>query len=332
MSNAPEGLRMTRSQRESVLATMCLLAMLTTRQASAQHNEPDQTTAIHRTAWNNSEPTQGERGRFAVGADLVIGFGGYRPGLPTRGGSAGFLSLDSIAVTNASLIASADYELGRHLALGLRIPFSAGSVPTTALTTRAASALGSLEINAQSEWELSDFTTLVVGLAAALPTAQGSEQPDVDTPEHVSDYNRFVVNRVAASARGFEENALFEVDRLRIIPEVALKYHAQDVVFEPFMKLENLIVTGRALDRRYIADLVVGTLLGYDVSEHFGVGIRAWMTAEFSDAFEAVGVMEPQFRWHFGQVHVVFGGIIPFAGALTAPMFGAFRLAFAAAI
>jgi hypothetical protein len=164
-----------------------------------------------------------------------------------------------------------------------------------------------------------------------LPLAQGSERPDVDVTEHISDYNRFVVNRIAASARGFEENALFEVDHFGIIPEIRLKYHSDDVVFEPFVKLENLMGTRSGLEHRYITELVLGTLVGYDTSEHFGIGARAWMTAA-SGGSQAVGVVEPEFRWRFESVHVVFGGIIPFAGPLTRPMFGAFRLSLSGAL
>jgi hypothetical protein len=94
------------------------------------------------------------------------------------------------------------------------------------------------------------------------------------------------------------------------------------------VKLDSLIATRRELQSGYVAEFILGSLLGYEVSEQFGIGVRAWATAAYSDKFRAVGVAEPQLRWHFGSVGVVIGGLIPFAGALTDPMFGAFRVAF----
>jgi hypothetical protein len=192
--------------------------------------------------------------------------------------------------------------------------------------TRSVTAFGNLQLAAESQWALNESTTLTMGLGAALPTAQGSEKPDIEVADGISDYNRFVVNRVAARSRGYEDSALFEVDHFGIIGNLALSYTDNQVLAAPFIKVENLIGARRGLERSYFVEVVFGTFIGYEVSKHFDIGARVWVVA----ASETSGVVgEPQFRLHIGPIDIVFSGIIPFLGALTDPQFGAFRLAFA---
>ena len=184
-----------------------------------------------------------------------------------------------------------------------------------------------VEIEAEAEVELNEAATLVFSLGVAVPTAMGSEEPEFEDGELSSAYDQFVLNRIAASSRGFEDNALFEVDRLGIIPKLQLKVRANQIlVLEPFVKLENLIATNSELEHGYIAEFVFGTFVGVQLSEHFDLGFRAWGSAAFLDEIESVGVVEPQVRAHFVPVDIVAGGIIPFAGELTEPQFGGIRL------
>jgi hypothetical protein len=332
---ATERLKMTRLSRAWMLATACILLLSKPVGAGAQAGNfegdvPARQDPGHDWTDENrlrQDDTHQQHESFAIEADLVLGFGPYPEAAVTRGATPVWKSGTGVAGTNASLLLAASYELRRHLALGVRLPLSVGSVPLADESMRAVTAFGNLELAAESRWVLSESTTLTIGLGAALPTAQGSEKPDIDVTDAVSDYNRFVVNRVAARSRGFEDNALFEVDHFGISAKLALSYTDNQVLAAPFVRVENLVGTRRGLERSYFAEVVFGTFIGYEVSEHFDVGARLWVVA----AFEASGVVgEPQFRWHFGPINILLGGIIPFLGALTDPLFGAFRLTFAA--
>jgi hypothetical protein len=307
-----------------------LMSTLAAHSASAQEEEQHEHDAAEQ-----HEHEHEEKARLALGLDLVIGFGQYPLLLPTRRAATEaeeprFSNAMDTGVNAESLLIGAGYEIAEGFALGLRLPLTLGSVPKSDGTSRTAFALGNLELEAETELELSKTATLVLSLGVALPTAQGSEEPDIGSAAAVSGYDRFVLNRIAASARGFEDNALFEVDRLGLVPKVALELHAGHLLLTPFVKLENLIGTRSGLERSYIAELVFGSFFGYALSEHFDLGLRAWGTAAFLDEVTAVGVVEPQLRGHFAPIDVVLGGIIPFAGELTDPMFGGIRLSVAA--
>jgi hypothetical protein len=274
---------------------------------------------------------------LSLGLDFVLGFGAYPLLLPTRGAGTGSVSEDEgvppgwmrnrdIGVHVESIVIAGGYEVAEHVGVGLRVPLSLGSVPTINVASHGTFAFGNVELEGETEIELSETAALILTLGIALPTAQGSEEPELEDGELSSDYDRFVLNRIAASARGFEDNALFEVDRLGIIPRVGFDLRENHVLFQPFVKLEALIATNRELERSFIAELVFGMFFGYEVSEHFDLGARVWGSAAFLDEVEQVGIVEPQVRAHFAPVDVLLGGIIPFAGELTEPQFGGVRL------
>lgn len=297
----------------------------------------DEEQSVHVDVHGHGAAHEHEHRPFSVGLDFVVGFGAYPAILPLRGvtspvedAPAGFGASEPVAVHSLSFVIGAGYEIAERFGVGARIPLTIGSVPGFDLETHSTFAFGNVELEGEAEFELSESAELVFSLGIALPTAQGSEEPEVEGDELNSAFDQFVVQRLAAASRGFEDNALFEVDRLGIIPKVALQAREGIVLFQPFLKLENLIATNSELERSYIAELVFGTFIGFQASQHFELGARAWASAAFLDEVEMVGVAEPQVRAHFAPVDVVLGGIIPFAGELTDPQFGGVRLAVAA--
>jgi hypothetical protein len=180
---------------------------------------------------------------------------------------------------------------------------------------------------------------LFFALGVALPTAQGDEVPtskeEIDKLSgqiiDQNNYDRAALNRASAFSRGAEDNALFETKRLGLIPKVGLDYERKKILFQPYVKLENLISTHSGVAHAYIGEVVVGTFLGYRVHEMLDAGVRVWgnIPVAGSDS-SAVGVVEPQLRGHIGNITPLIGGIIPFAGPLTSPQFGGLRFAVAA--
>jgi hypothetical protein len=117
---------MMQSRRGLLLAAACALLLPSASRARAQDDRPGKSVDAAGGAEHSADPELEKRKKLVMAADLVIGFGGYAALAPTRGTAPGFLSTGSAAVSNASLIVSAGYELGRHLGLGLRLPLSAG--------------------------------------------------------------------------------------------------------------------------------------------------------------------------------------------------------------
>jgi hypothetical protein len=316
---------------QRIATAWVLLSWLSLAHVSAQEAEHGEVELMTEASSEHSGHKPREHRPLALGFDLVIGFGAYPLLLPTRGGldAEVFGSVGDVGVQSESILIAASYEVAEHVGVGARLPLTFGSVPATDGSTKGTFALGNVELEGETEIELSETAALVFSLGFALPTAQGSEEPELaeNSEGSTSDYDRFVLNRIAASSRGFEDNALFEVDRLGIIPKVALNCRNDHVLFDPFVKLENLIATNDALERSYIAELVFGMFFGYALSENFDLGARVWGSAAFFDEIEEVGVVEPQLRAHFMPVDLVLGGIIPLAGELTDPQFGGVRLA-----
>jgi hypothetical protein len=282
-------------------------------------------TREHLHAHGAAHEHEHEHKPLSLGLDFVLGFGAFPVTAPLRG-AEGWGTLGSIKVNSESFIISGGYEVAEGIGVGARIPLTAGSVPALGDDTHGTFAFGNIELEGEVEVELSETAELVLSLGVALPTAQGSEEPELEDGELSSAYDQFVLNRIAAASRGFEDNALYEVDRLGIIPKVALHAREGRMLFQPYVKLENLIATNSELERGYIAELVFGSFLGVQASEHFDLGARVWGSAAFLDEVEMVGVVEPQVRAHYAPVDVVLGGIIPFAGELTDPQFGGIRL------
>ncbi|HKU39967.1 MAG TPA: hypothetical protein VJR89_17525 [Polyangiales bacterium] len=261
---------------------------------------------------------------LALGLDFVLGFGGVYGIVDSAEPGNLLLDPDPIAVNCQSFVVSAGYEIAERIGVGARLPLTFGTVPRLEDgTTHGTFALGNVELEGELEIELSETVALELSLGVALPTAQGAEE---GLSEDESDIDHLVLNEIAAASRGYEDNALFEVDRLGIIPKVALHLHAGAALVEPWLKLENLIATNSELERGYVAELVVGTFAGAELNEHYDLGARVWLSTAFLDEVETTLVAEPRLRAHYGQVDLLLGGILPFAGELTDPWFGGVRL------
>ena len=203
--------------------------------------------------------------------------------------------------------------------------------------SRGTAALGNLELEGEYERHLNHRMKLILALGVALPTAQGDELPEAEVAAKLGQgvglnaYDRFAVNHAAAASRGYEENALFEPKRLGIIPKVAFNMKFRKLTVEPYVKLENLVSTVSVPEHSYIGELILGMWAGYLVHPVLEPGVRVWTNIPIAGNDEgAVGVVEPQLRFHVGSITPIVGGIIPFAGkALTDPQFGGLRLAIA---
>jgi hypothetical protein len=277
-----------------------------------------------------------EEGPLALSLDLVVGFGRTEIAEANRE-TAGAFDLASSHVTVESFVLSGAYELSEHIGLELRVPFAIGSLSATDDTSRTAFALGNLELGGEYELELSETLALAISLGVSLPTAQGAELPAAEGGEagHASaadggSFDHASINAAAAAARGFEDNALFEPERIGLIPKVGLAFHPGRVRLEPYVKVENLISTAHAAEHSYLGELVLGTFAGYQLSPALELGARVFGNLAFAGGGESVGVVEPQLRAYFGPLRLVLGGIIPFAGSLTDPQFGGVRLIVAA--
>jgi hypothetical protein len=322
---------MTRSAGGRSAATGSLVVLLMAASAASAEVHERFTADDPETQTARAEPE--EHGPLVLAIDAVIGFGRYPLFLPLRTPmqSSGFSSVGYVAVSSQSLLVAGSYEIAEQIALGVRLPLSLGDVPLSDGSTRSVFALGNVELEVESEQVLDETTTLILSLGVSLPTAEGREEPGLEDPSgSVSLYERFMVNRIAASSRGFEDNALFELERIGVIPKLALRYHADRVLLAPFIKLENLLATSLHPERRFIAEIVIGSLFAYELSEHFEIGARVWLTTSVADNVRALGVVEPQLRGHFAPLDVVLGGIVPFVGELTHPQFAGLRLSVSA--
>ena len=293
--------------------------------APVRARDPEESSAP---AEESEDEHEHEQGPLSLGLDVVFGFGGVEGPIPP--GLMG--EPESIAVDCQSFLLSAGYEVAERIGVGVRFPMTFASVPEagTTLTTHSVFAIGNLELEGEADIELSETLALELSLGVALPTAQGRDEPALEGTVDPTEYDQAVVNYFAASSRGFEDNALFEVDRVGIVPKVALHARAGRFLVDPYVKLENLISTNSDAERGYVAELVVGTFAGAELSEHLDLGARLWLAAAFLDEVETTAVAEPQLRLHYKPVDLVLGGILPFAGELTDPYFASIRVGVAA--
>jgi hypothetical protein len=264
---------------------------------------------------------------FAIALDLVLGFGKVDAVdlAPTAATPQGVPKIDRVQATTSSFLLAGEYELGKGVALGARVPFSAGSLAAPA--SRGAAVLGNIEIEGAYKLELNESLAFELGVGVALPTADGTPVPEdpgaVAGAQGAIDqgaFDRGAIQRAVAMSRGYEDNALFETSHLGIIPKLTLEIHHRGFRFDPYAKLENLIATRSGEDHDYIGELVVGAAVGYAITKNVEPVIRVWTNVPLANTdFAAVAVAEPQLRLRFGEVVPYIGAILPFAGPLTNP-------------
>jgi hypothetical protein len=270
--------------------------------------------------------------KVELAADLVVGFG--KTPLAVQQAPQSFTTVPpytagSARSTSESVVLEGGYHILPQFAVGVVVPFSFATFSPPSEDSRGTSAFGNLEVSGAYELPTRRSTKVAFGLGVSLPTAQGSELPSADelaqqqgaafTP---AAYDRYAVNRAAALSRGYEENALFEPDRLGINPRVQVEWEARRLRLEGSVKLENLIATSTSLAHSYLGELVPGVRAGYALGPAAEVGVRVWANYAFAgsdDSSKLALVAEPQLVGTFGNLRPVLGVIVPFAGAPTDP-------------
>ncbi|MGH7285674.1 MAG: hypothetical protein ACRELY_29500 [Polyangiaceae bacterium] len=276
------------------------------------------------------EESEGEEGeekepKIAVWIDAVFGFGDV-PALnttpPTTLGTLPTHNLENTHVASDSYILGASYKIGESLEIGARIPIvHANFGPEGLQESRSTTTIGNLEIFAAYEKKINKKLAIIPELGIALPTAVGDELPTGDdvtnNPAQQYDTNaldRFSALQAASASRGLEESALFESKRLGIIPKIELEYKMNKLTIAPFIKMENLIATSSSLDKGYLGEIVPGFLASYGVTKWLDVALRGWASIAFDKEDHdnnALIVVEPELRAHFGPIHPVVGLLLP---------------------
>jgi hypothetical protein len=267
-----------------------------------------------------------EEERFAVGLDLVLGWGKVPfavQNLPTSGNQAiTYTRSDQTQSNVQSFILVASAEVAPHLGVGLRAPFTFAGFTPDGSAARSTTDFGNLELEGEYSAPVNRSLRLVGALGVALPTAQGDEIPDGLSQAPASSvnqtaYDRWSLGRAAAFARGFEDNALFEPKRLGLVPKIGVLYHARGFSVEPYVKVENLIGTSTTLAQSYVGELVAAVRVGYWVHKQFEVALRGWANVGYAGADEdkkTSVALEPQLITRFGALRPYAGVIIPLTG------------------
>lgn len=280
-------------------------------------------------AKDGGEASEGEKKHEdvgKVGLDLVLGWGkvpfaiesppmGAQP-VPT------YSYADKVPSNVQSFVLGAGLEVVEHFEVGARLPFTFAGFSPDGTPGRSTTSFGNLELEGEYGARVAQGLRLYGSLGVALPTAQGTEVPtDLSnapaTNVDASAYDRWSLNRAAAAARGYEDNALFEPNRFGIIPRVGLLYRNHGLSLEPYVKLENLVATSSSLANGYVGEFVGGLRVGYWVHKEFEVALRGWANVGFAGADEdkkTTVAIEPQVVLRFGPVRPYVGVILPFTG------------------
>jgi len=261
-----------------------------------------------------------------AGLDLVLGWGKVPFAVlstPATGPvpNPTYTYADKVPSNVQSFILGGSMEIMEHVEVGARLPFSFAGFSPDGTPGRSATSFGNLELEGAYGGRVAEGLRLTGSLGLALPTAQGTEvPPDLNVAATYVDqsaYDRWSLNRAAAAARGYEDNALFEPNRLGIIPKVGLLYRTHGLSLEPYLKIENLISTSSSLTNSYVGELVGGLRVGYWVHKEFEVALRGWVNVGYAGADDdkkTTVAIEPQAVLRFGPVRPYLGVIIPFTG------------------
>jgi hypothetical protein len=294
------------------------------------HGEAESEPRVRATTEEPAGPVEeGEHeNHFEIGVDYVLGFGKttaadqIAPGSSPAGVNP-INQIDADPVQTNSFVFDFGYEPIKHLAFGVRVPLIVGSIKPDGLDSRTASNIGNIELEGEWRTELTPSLGLGASLGVALPTAPGTRVPDATSgltgPFDQTGYDRFALNFASAASRGFEENALFFTDRVSIIPKLSLEYHPKNGLrLDPYVKVENLISTVKDGSSKVIGELVLGGTAGYLLGKYVEPGVHLWTTLAFTgDPDGSVAVVEPECRFHIGQLTPYVGIIVPFAGTIA---------------
>lgn len=335
------------SQGSWLLGLAMVVAEVTTGGDAEAHGgmdeerpQPDAPAGAERSSeqGDGHEAPESEEKPFTVSLDLVLGWGKVPfavQNLPTAGSQAITYSRSDAAPSDVqSFVLGGDFEATEHFGVGVRIPFTFGTVSAAGSAARSTTAFENVELESEWSTHLGTDLKLVLGLGVALPTAQGEDIPTVASASSVEAYDRFSLARAAELARGYEANALFEPGRLGVIPQVSLIYRGPRFSFEPYLKVENLFQTSSALDTPYVGELVGALRAGCFVVPHLEAAVRGWVNVGFAgtgdDRVVAVTV-EPDVVGSFGPVRAYGGVVVPLTGPPEDAGFFGVRLGLAVA-
>lgn len=276
-------------------------------------------------AAERAEAAEGDEKEGSIGLDLVLGWGRVPfvvENLPAAGQqSVTFSSRDGVSSSVQTFVLGGGMEVVKSIEAGFRLPLTFAHFTPGGSASRSTTSFGNVELEGEYSMDLGPGLEVAGALGVALPTAQGDEIPDLD---HVSaqrvdaaTFDRFSLNRAAASARGFEDNALFEPKRLGLVPKLALEYQVRALTLEGYVKVENLIATSSALANGYVGELVPALRAGYRVIPRVEVAVRGWLNVGFAGGDEdkrTTFAFEPQIVGRFGSFKPYAGVIVPVAG------------------
>jgi hypothetical protein len=297
---------------------------------------------VSREQGDGPEAPESEEKRFTVGLDLVLGWGNVPfavQNLPTAGSQAITYSRSDATPSDVqSFVLGGDFEANEHFGVGVRIPFTFGTVSPAGSAARSTTAFENVELEGEWSTHLGADLKLVLGLGVALPTAQGQEIPATlmdagASSVNAGSYDRFSLARAAELSRGYEANALFEAGRLGAIPQLSLVYRGPRLHFEPYVKVENLIRTSSSLDAPYVGEMVAAVRAGYLIGSHLEAAVRGWVNVGFAgtpDDRTTVVAVEPDLVGSWGPVKAYGGVVVPLAGPPEEAGFFGVRLGLAA--
>jgi hypothetical protein len=166
--------------------------------------------------------------------DIVVGFGEMNELLNDA-------SIPSEAAI-FSFLFGVHYRAWDIWTMGLRLPYSTGTIKGEGHDDYNTFALGNLELSVSPSFELSRRIRLPVGIALTLPVASGDPfaNPAVD-PGSIA---QSLINDGADAARGLEETSLFAYGRFGLVPSVGAMYDRGSLHLAAQTKLELMFRTG----------------------------------------------------------------------------------------
>lgn len=170
----------------------------------------------------------------SASVEIVVGFGEINELLNDA-------SIPSEA-TVFSLLFGASYRAWDIWTMGLRLPYSTGTIKGEGHDDYNTFALGNLELSVSPSFQISRRLRLPVGIAFTLPIASGDTF--ANPAEDAGSIAQALVNDAADAARGLEETALFAYGRFGLVPSVGATYDRGSLHLAGQTKLEMMFRTG----------------------------------------------------------------------------------------
>jgi hypothetical protein len=256
-----------------------------------------------------------------VALDVALGWGRVpfaAQNLPGPGQPYVTYTRDDAVTSNVqSLLLEGSMDVVEHVGVAARLPLTFAGFSPDGSAGRSTTSFGNFELEGQYGVRVAPRLHLEASLGLSFPTAQGTELPatldhaqNVDAPG----YDRYSLSLAAMAARGFEDNALFEPNRLGVAPKVALVYRLHGLSVEPYVKVENLIGTSTSLAAPYLGEVVGAVRVGYWVQDRFELALKGVINGVFAGTEEDKQVaiaVEPSVVMRFGPVRPYAGVIVP---------------------